>query len=723
MKRSRRSENNEGESAGLSSGLEVSELKMMNEQLTERMQIMKEQEGREKQRLVRQLNFLEGENAELRGAITAKTEQFFEDKKTWQAMLQQAQRDAASKNIDAHPPTPSSSSSKGQSPTNRASDNMLQQRENTYWAQKLADLEGEITTKAQEYTAMYKEKAECEATCRDLEAKVAALEARVGASDSGGMTLLSHDQRALEARCNDAEKLARKMTRENERLQKKLQNQALLEDEMAQLSTKLKLKESSGTSAHVMEANYEKLLSEKQDWTLLFSSILEGDSEPSAQGADVSPTRVFRWLSNAQKQSMLLLKKHSDQEIALSELQRRATKAEASLADTEADADMAKIAKESAESSLRRQKQQTRLLEGEVSSLRALMKSYNNELSIGAKRNDDGTVSEKIATMKDEHIATLQEELTKSREELAKALSEVEALASTSSSGRPVKLHPDAAATASTPTVGSPQISLRELEASRREAATLRRQIQGMRDELLGLQKATGIDYIPDQVRVVHLRRNPAAVALGKMKAVDDNDTGTGTGTGEDGKTLTTPSALARPMEELRHLREENRRLRDMALRQVDESSGLAADDKSDAIATPSRRLAPTTPAATSAATSATPAAPDSSKLNQRLKEMFRERITCFREAVYLLTGFKIDLFSPDGAASSHPRLKLRSMYAEEAEDNLLFQWRGDALELVETPFVNSMDPRLLSILKGTNSVPAFLSNITLELFEKQTFL
>jgi hypothetical protein len=34
----------------------------------------------------------------------------------------------------------------------------------------------------------------------------------------------------------------------------------------------------------------------------------------------------------------------------------------------------------------------------------------------------------------------------------------------------------------------------------------------------------------------------------------------------------------------------------------------------------------------------------DPNKLNQRLKEMFREKITAFREAVYLLTGFKVYL-------------------------------------------------------------------------------
>ena len=36
----------------------------------------------------------------------------------------------------------------------------------------------------------------------------------------------------------------------------------------------------------------------------------------------------------------------------------------------------------------------------------------------------------------------------------------------------------------------------------------------------------------------------------------------------------------------------------------------------------------------------------DGGKLNLRLKEMFKERITCFREAVYLLTGYKVRLSS-----------------------------------------------------------------------------
>ena len=125
----------------------------------------------------------------------------------------------------------------------------------------------------------------------------------------------------------------------------------------------------------------------------------------------------------------------------------------------------------------------------------------------------------------------------------------------------------------------------------------------------------------------------------------------------------------------------------------------------------------------TAADTNSSVLGPDPNKMNQRLKELFKERITCLREAVYLLTGFKIDLYSADANNGSHPRLRLRSMYAEDPDDSIVFQWKGEALELIETPFVDRLDPRLLSILRGTNSIPAFLSNTTLELFEKQTFL
>eukprot|EP01036_Dinobryon_divergens_P022757 gene22757-31047_t len=69
------------------------------------------------------------------------------------------------------------------------------------------------------------------------------------------------------------------------------------------------------------------------------------------------------------------------------------------------------------------------------------------------------------------------------------------------------------------------------------------------------------------------------------------------------------------------------------------------------------------------------------------------------------------------------PRLRLRSMYAESSDDCLLFQMRGDSLELLDTPFASRLEQRFFQLLSQGHSVPAFLSNITLDLFERQTFL
>lgn len=109
----------------------------------------------------------------------------------------------------------------------------------------------------------------------------------------------------------------------------------------------------------------------------------------------------------------------------------------------------------------------------------------------------------------------------------------------------------------------------------------------------------------------------------------------------------------------------------------------------------------------------------DETKLNSRLKERFREHLNWFREAVYLLTGFKIDMTTTEGG----PHVRLRSMFAEDPQDALLFHWTDDGVQLLATPFANKLDERLFASLTLSNSVPAFLANVQLDLFERQTLM
>jgi len=101
---------------------------------------------------------------------------------------------------------------------------------------------------------------------------------------------------------------------------------------------------------------------------------------------------------------------------------------------------------------------------------------------------------------------------------------------------------------------------------------------------------------------------------------------------------------------------------------------------------------------------------------NQRLIEMFRIKLQTFREAVYLTTGFKVDM-----TQDTIPQLRLRSMYAEHEEDDIRFQMTPQGLELLETKFCTGLDENAFAYLTRCDSIPSFLSTVTLSLFDKQT--
>jgi hypothetical protein len=81
-------------------------------------------------------------------------------------------------------------------------------------------------------------------------------------------------------------------------------------------------------------------------------------------------------------------------------------------------------------------------------------------------------------------------------------------------------------------------------------------------------------------------------------------------------------------------------------------------------------------------------------------------------------------------------------MYAESPDDSLVFQvssccllgrilkskffrlqMKGNTLELMETPFAAGLDETLIRTLQTSNAVPVFLANVSLDLFERQTFM
>ncbi|XP_028395474.1 mitotic spindle assembly checkpoint protein MAD1-like [Dendronephthya gigantea] len=100
---------------------------------------------------------------------------------------------------------------------------------------------------------------------------------------------------------------------------------------------------------------------------------------------------------------------------------------------------------------------------------------------------------------------------------------------------------------------------------------------------------------------------------------------------------------------------------------------------------------------------------------NKRLKEVFAQKIQEFREACYSMTGYRVDVVQDQ-------QYKLQSMYAERSSDHLLFQCNANGKTmLLETDFSLRVKNLIDQYLMQCNSIPAFLSSVTLELFERQT--
>jgi DNA repair exonuclease SbcCD ATPase subunit len=117
-------------------------------------------------------------------------------------------------------------------------------------------------------------------------------------------------------------------------------------------------------------------------------------------------------------------------------------------------------------------------------------------------------------------------------------------------------------------------------------------------------------------------------------------------------------------------------------------------------------------------------------KLHERLQQTFKEQIALYRDGVHLITGFKIDMLN---YGSEQPKFRLRSMFAEHEDDDLMLQWprakqgKAEAVErlnLLSTDFAKSLTRTPpYDYMTKYNSMPAFTASLQLSLFEKQTMM
>lgn len=125
--------------------ISVDELKLKNERLADQLKQTKLGFDREKDKFLRQLEFLDAENTQLRKSYSDKSELYFEEKKKWKEKQRslESERDKALKKASQVQPTPLVASSAA--PKNSESDSILP---------KLYKLEESIKLKSHEVQSL-----------------------------------------------------------------------------------------------------------------------------------------------------------------------------------------------------------------------------------------------------------------------------------------------------------------------------------------------------------------------------------------------------------------------------------------------------------------------------------------------------------------------------------------------------------------------------------------
>lgn len=108
----------------------------------------------------------------------------------------------------------------------------------------------------------------------------------------------------------------------------------------------------------------------------------------------------------------------------------------------------------------------------------------------------------------------------------------------------------------------------------------------------------------------------------------------------------------------------------------------------------------------------------------ERLQQVFNKQITLFREAVYILFGYRVEMATDPGARRDFKaQFVLRPQHAESAGQQLMFRLLRDGrMVLVPTDFSSSQLAREVeTFIDRFKSIPAFTANLTMEYFQKQT--
>ncbi|XP_061087208.1 mitotic spindle assembly checkpoint protein MAD1 isoform X1 [Conger conger] len=493
------------------------------------------------------------------------------------------------------------------------------------------------------------------------ELKIKELERRLALQEQD--TVIVKNMRAELARVPDMERELKRLREENSYLRETKENSSLLKEETEGLRRKLERLEKIREDMVNLELEKEKLSTNLQAWENLSQTT----------GLNIrKPEDLSREIIQIQQREIDLKQQNSSVTSSARALEKARTQLQNELLQLRTKSLEEQKKREQQEALVRRLQKRVLLLTKERDGMRAILESYDNEL---AASEYSPQLTRRVREAEDmlqkaqAHSSEMEAQVSKAQEEAGSyklqaqtAEMELEVLKKQASS-----------AENSSSVVGEEVSSLRQkIEELETERGRLEEQknVLEMRLERHNLQG----DYDPVKTKVVHFRMNPTSLA--KQERQDEAE----------------------------KLREECQRLREH-VRTLQAGGAVAAEEGAFNLP-PSQEVLDLRRQMESAELK-----------NQRLKEVFQKKIQEFRTVCYVLTGYQIDI-------TTENQYRLTSVYAEHMEDSLLFKASGPAggsMQLLDTDFSRTLRELVELHLFHQNSIPAFLSSVTLDLFSRQT--
>lgn len=514
----------------------------------------------------------------------------------------------------------------------------------------------EANQKIQELQASQEARADHEQQIKDLEQKLSLQE-----QDAA----IVKNMKSELVRLPRLERELKQLREESMHLREMRETNGLLQEELEGLQRKLGRQEKMQETLVGLELENERLLAKLQSWERLDQTT----------GLSIrTPEDLSRFVVELQQRELALKDKNSAVTSSARGLEKARQQLQEELRQVSSQLLEERKKRETHEALARRLQKRVLLLTKERDGMRAILGSYDSELT-SAEYSPQLTrrmrEAEDMVQKVHSHSAEMEAQLSQALEELggqkqrADMLEmELKMLKSQSSSAEQSFLF-------SREEVDTLRLKVEELEGERRRLEEEKRMLEAQLE-----RRVLQGDYDQSRTKVLHMSLNPASVARQRLR------------------------------EDHSQLQAECERLRGL-LRAMERGGTVPTDLEAAAASLPSsKEVAELKKQVESAELK-----------NQRLKEVFQTKIQEFRKACYTLTGYQIDI-------TTENQYRLTSLYAEHPGDCLIFKAAspsGSKMQLLETEFSHTVGELIEVHLRRQDSIPAFLSSLTLELFSRQT--